>query len=118
VNTAATGIEVVGIGLFFAALVALAVMSRNSVRINPLRTMPPQPVIEAAPVRLALPPRTPVEWALPMYEELELVSPQLRLAIHRTFLLLLEKHASEWGDEIARELQAAQRHVIRGEIAS
>jgi hypothetical protein len=109
---------VVGIAAFFIALALWAREARKPGIIRRLWRQPPQPVIEAAPVRLALPPRTPVEWALPMYEELELVSPQLRLAIHRTFLLLLEKHASEWGDEIVRELQAAQRHVIRGEIAS
>jgi hypothetical protein len=114
-NTVATWVEVVSIAAFFVALVLWVMEARKP---GIIRRLPPQPVIEAVPVRLALPPRTPVEWALPMYEELELVSPQLRLAIHRTFLLLLEKHASEWGDEIARELQAAQRHVIRGEIAS
>jgi hypothetical protein len=122
-NTAATWIEVVGIGLFFVALVALAVMSRNSVRIYPLRTMPPQPVmarLEAVPEPASklLSAPMPHSCAVEVFREYYWHDPEFGLRVTREIARVAKGVLSpSEASEVIREITAA-RHVIRGEIAS
>lgn len=109
----------VGIAAFFITLVVSAWYTRRHpgyIRATH-DTMPPAAQLAPVPVPLALPSRTPVAWQLPMEEELELISPQLRKAVHRMLILLLVQHANQWSDEVVRELETAQRQIVRGEVA-
>ena len=102
--------------LFVGAMTLWVVLARRYPSI--IRTPPPMPQLEPAPERETLPQRVPVAWPVAAYEEFESINPRLRLAVHRTLLLLLEKHANEWADELARELEGANDRIIRGELAS
>jgi hypothetical protein len=112
-----------GVASMVGGLVAIVWLSRHGRYVYGLpprpAALPPAPVraqIEPAPVRQTLPARVPVQWELPMEQELELESRHLRKAIHRVFLLLLARHGGQWADEIRRELEIAERTLVRGEL--
>jgi hypothetical protein len=113
-NTAANWIEWVGIAALFAGLAWWVKEARKPGVIIHRSQPAPRPQLTVVPERQAL---SPLQWAVPMYEELDWVSPQLQRHVHRMVLLLVEQHAGDMADELTRQLNAAQR-VVRGEIAS